>query len=430
MKRYEVRKEFFGSIVYDFLTRKFIAFDEKSTNSLVSLTQENIKDLPLNVLNALKKNDFIKNGELNYSIADNKPLNKVLSAPLRLHLAYTARCNLNCAHCFARDYNNKKGVNPLTFKQKVDILDQMLDLGIHEILIGGGEPFIEPDFIDYLRECEKRNMNTKVFTNGHLITDEIIEELSKIKLGYISVSVDGACDESYGKIRGISKLKSVVNTIKKLTEKCQFPVVMQTTATKTNFGEIEALLQLAKDTHVKRLKVRPIKPGGSVLENQNIVLKPEEFLEFIKKMETAWQEKYKNDFELDYSWGNARLYFDCSENTIEMEGLPQPHIGYGCLAGKISIFIDPCGNAFPCVFLVSYIGADAYENVREHSIQEVWENGPTFHKLRNLVGNEKCLNCKSYSVCRGGCIARILYAKQPINGVDPWCLEKFFPAKL
>ena len=57
---------------------------------------------------------------------------------------------------------------------------------------------------------------------------------------------------------------------------------MQTTATKANFEEIEDLLKLAKDTNVKRLKIRPIKPGGSVLQHQNIVLEPEEFLNFIR----------------------------------------------------------------------------------------------------------------------------------------------------
>lgn len=430
MERFEVRKEFFGSIVYDFETKKFIAFDQDSTNFLTTQAKTEFDEIPEDSLKKLEKHGYIKDGKLNFKVIDNKPLPNVLSAPLRLHLAYTSRCNLSCAHCFARDYNNKTGKPMLSFEQKVDILDQMLELGIHEILIGGGEPFSEPDFIDFLKECEKRNINTKVFTNGHLITDEIIEKLSKIKLGYISVSVDGACEETYGKIRGIPKLADVVKTIKKLTEQCPFPIVMQTTATKANFEEIEDLLKLAKDTNVKRLKIRPIKPGGSVLQHQNIVLEPEEFLNFIRSMEKIWQQKYKGDFELDYSWGNARLYFDCEQNTIEIEGLPQPHIGYGCLAGKISIFIDPCGNAFPCVFLVSYIGADSYENINHHSIQEIWENGKTFHKLRNLTGNDKCLNCKSYSICRGGCIARILYDRQPINGVDPWCLEKFFPAKV
>jgi radical SAM protein with 4Fe4S-binding SPASM domain len=347
-----------------------------------------------------------------------------------VHLAYTSRCNLNCKHCFARDYNNKTE-NNLTFEDKVNILDQMVELGIFEILIGGGEPFIEEDFIDFLKECEKRSINTKVFTNGLLLTDEIIEELSKIKLGYISVSIDGADSITYGKMRGTeSKFMDVVDATKKLVSKCDYPVVMQTTASRINMGEIEELMTLAQKTGVNRFKVRPIKPGGSVLNNPEVVLQPEEFLGFVKEAEQIWQNKFKDDFILDYSWGNARLDFDCENDVIEIEGFPQPHTGYGCLAGKMSIFINPCGSVFPCVFLVSYIGADDSENINKQSIQQIWENGPTFNMLRNLTGNDTCLSCKSYDICRGGCIARILFENKEINAVDPWCLEKFFPAKV
>ncbi len=435
MNRYQIRNEFFGSIAYDYENKDFIAFDSNTTNVLKTLYQtEEIKPYSENsnkreFITKLYQHNFINKNKLNYEFLNNRTLPYVLSAPLRIHLAYTSKCNLNCAHCFARDYNNKMEVE-LSYEQKINILYQMKHLGINEILIGGGEPFIKRDFIDFIQESTENNINTKVFTNGLLLQDSIIKKLKDIKLGYLSVSIDGACDRSYSSIRGIHGLNIVLKNIRKLTRECDFPIVMQITATKTNLNEIKEILDLAYKTNVKRLKIRPIKPGGNVLNHPEIMISADDFLNFIYKAETYWRAKYYKNFELDYSWGNARLFFHEKSKKICVDGLPQPHIGYGCLAGKISMFIDPFGNVFPCVFLVLYLGSTQFENITNNELITIWNEGPTFKYLRNLNGNENCKKCIRYDICRGGCIARILYEGLKISDPDPWCLEKYFHSEI
>jgi radical SAM protein with 4Fe4S-binding SPASM domain len=426
MLRYEGREEFFGSIFYDFKNKDFLAFDKKYT---AMLKHGEFERLDGAFQTTAKDIELIKdNGTPNYSFIKTVPLKDLLSAPLRLHLAYTAACNLRCAHCLAGGYVGNVP-NELTFKEKIGVYEQMTSLGIHEILIGGGEPFIKKDFVAFLKEGEKRRINQKVFTNGLLLDDDIIDQIKDIQLGYLSISLDGACDKSYYEVRHVNKFDQVVDTCKKISKKVHFPVVIQTTATKANMGEVEALLEVAAETGVSKIKIRPLKPGGSILNHPNLMLSADEYLGFIKRAQEVWNVKYKNKFKLDYSWGNVRLFFDDCEDRILIDQIPQPHTGYGCLAGKISTFIDPFGKTYPCVFLDTYIKLHDEENIRKHKLIDIWKNGQTFNFLRNLKSNSTCQKCGYYASCRGGCIARILYAKQRINGQDPWCLNKYFPMK-
>lgn len=423
MLRFEARDEFFGSVFYDFKKRNFISFDMEATKMLKSPINTWDEDF----LSQCKEFGLLTDEAKNYYFLGNKPMEGVLSAPLRLHLAYTARCNLRCAHCLGGNYvGNSNG--ELTFEEKVGIYDQMVDMGVHEVLIGGGEPFIDNTLIDFLKEGAKRHINQKVFTNGLLLNDELINEIKNLPLGYISVSMDGACDDSYYLVRGVRRFSDIIDACKALTQKVKYPVVIQVTATRANFGEIKEYLRLASEIGIAKLKIRPLKPGGTILKHSELVLSAEEYLTFIRTAQEEWNEKYKNKFILDYSWGNARLLFDENETKkILVENVPQPHTGYGCLAGKISMFVDPFGKVFPCVFLGSYLPLTKYEDVRLHSLQDIWTNGPAFTSLRNLEGNNRCKTCNKYAICRGGCIARTLYAKKSINDPDPWCIDRYFP---
>ncbi len=423
MLRFEGREEFFGSVFYDFENKNFISF---YINTTETLKDPKLSNKDKNFEMQCNKIGLLKGNKPNYYFIKNESFPNVLSAPLRLHLAYTAACNLRCAHCLGGNYVGKVP-NELTYKEKIDIYNQMVNLGIREILIGGGEPFIKEDFVDFLREGAKRDINQKVFTNGLLLNEKIIDQIKDIPLAYLSVSLDGACDKSYYEVRHVSKFDQVVDTCKQLTKKVKFPVVIQTTATRANINEIDQFLEIAAETGVSKLKIRPLKPGGSILKHSDLVLSALEYLNFIKTAQEHWTKNYKNKFSLDYSWGNVRLFFDEPNSKIIVDQIPQPHMGYGCLAGKISMFIDPAGKTFPCVFLDSYINLDEYENVRCHSLKDIWKNGPTFNLLRNLNGNTKCMNCRYYGVCRGGCIARILYAQKKMSDPDPWCLNEYFP---
>ena len=167
MERYVVRHEFFGGLVYDRQQDTNILIDEEFYGTLAYL--KNIPDTK--ILQAIGEEDasfledeeFLVNYHPNYRLIDSGFTNDTLSAPGRVHFYYTSSCNLNCAHCFSKSDSSPF---EMTFEEKIHMLDQMYELGVNEILIGGGEPFTKRDFPDFVEACLARDIVTKVFTNG------------------------------------------------------------------------------------------------------------------------------------------------------------------------------------------------------------------------------------------------------------------------
>ena len=432
MERYVVRHEFFGGLVYDRYEDTNILIDEEFYGTLAYL--KNIPDTK--ILQAIGEEDasfledeeFLVNYHPNYRLIDSGFTNDTLSAPGRVHFYYTSSCNLNCAHCFSKSDSSPF---EMTFEEKIHMLDQMYELGVNEILIGGGEPFTKRDFPDFVEACLARDIVTKVFTNGLLLNDEkLVQRMAKWNLKYLSISIDGSDESEYERVRGVKGLSLIKDNLKLLKQYCSFTIAASITINPYNFQTAGKLLALIDEFGFDRLKVRPVKPAGNVIKNRDVFLTAEQYLFFIKEAQNIWNKKYKDKFTLDFSWGDTRLVYNSDDNTIVPLDIVYPYEGYGCFAGKVNIVFDSNGNALTCGFLPDELKKSEIDNLRNKSIKDIWNNGIKFLSLRELEGNAACLSCNYYSVCRGGCMARNLFFGKDINYPDPWCIRKHFPIVL
>ena len=427
--QFEGRLEFFGSLFWNFYNGDTFAFDKESTEILKDILKNPhyINQLIINKKEFIKKCEkigLIKKTKPNYYFIINTPnKNKILSAPIRIHYAITSKCNLNCKHCFTRNIldSDKK---ELTFEKKIDIFNQMNKLGIREMLVSGGEPFIYPKFIDFLREGCKRNINIKVFSNGFLITNKIINQIKNIPIDYLAISIDGATEYSFKKIRGAQDFNKLKKIIKSLSSQCKFPIVMQITVSKINYNDIDNYFKIAIEAGVKRIKIRALKPGGEILNNPSMMISFKDYLKFCKKAEQIFLERnYKKKFglKLDCTIGNIRLTYHHS--NLMLENIPQPYGGFGCVGGKITLFIDSFGYVHPCAFIDNFLDKSQSKNIKNLSIKKIWNNSENICSMRNLKGNSKCFSCYLYNLCRGGCKARSTYHYKTsnLNFPDGWC---------
>ena len=93
-----------------------------------------------------------------------------------LCLDITRRCNLSCDFC-ARGPAQKKTMS----KEIIDgALDQLTDVYVGEIRLSGGEPFLEPELIDYtVNGIIERNIKVaciSIFTNGTVYDNKQIDD--------------------------------------------------------------------------------------------------------------------------------------------------------------------------------------------------------------------------------------------------------------
>lgn len=428
--RYTVRKEYFGGLMYDKYADAYIPINKEFYETLKKIRDLQDDTFLLDKHRALLlREGILTPSGISYRIVEQKTIGSNLSAPVRIHFCYTNECNMNCKHCFTKLQNLNSP--EMTLSEKVEMLDQMEELGISEVLVGGGEPLYKKnEFLAFIDECNKRDINIKIFTNGLLLTPEMIKELAKKRIKYISVSIDGTNEEEYAETRGVRALEQVINNVRTAKEKFSFPVAMSVTVNGYNYKNAQGYLEVAARANVDRIKIRPTKPSGNVLINPEVYLSPEQYLDFLKDAQNIWNTHYKDKMKLDFSWGDTRIKYNSDSKALEVLNNPFPYLGFGCFAGKGSMVIRANGDVSPCGFLPEGMQIYKSDNICKKTIKELWDHGRRFASLRELDGNEKCFACKYYDVCRGGCIARILYDKKKITDPDPWCLADYFPAKL
>jgi MoaA/NifB/PqqE/SkfB family radical SAM enzyme len=96
--------------------------------------------------------------------------------PLSFDLEITARCNLNCRHCYINLPAGDKDARAqeLGAAEIMDIARQAVDMGALWCLITGGEPLLRHDFAEIYTGLKRMGLLVSVFTNATLISHEHI----------------------------------------------------------------------------------------------------------------------------------------------------------------------------------------------------------------------------------------------------------------
>lgn len=88
-------------------------------------------------------------------------------------------CSLSCPHCFRRDprFDSIKD-NPLSHEEVVSYIREAVGLGLRSIkILGRGEPFENPRFLEFLTEVTTLGIGVSIFTKGHVLgSDELAKE--------------------------------------------------------------------------------------------------------------------------------------------------------------------------------------------------------------------------------------------------------------
>lgn len=134
-----------------------------------------------------------------------------------LRISVTEKCNLRCKYCMPEGGIKLKPKNELlTFDEIVKLSKIFVSHGIKKIRITGGEPFVRKDLpilLSQISEIESLQ-SIAISTNGILLSN-YVDELKKLKLVNINVSLDSLKKEKFEYITRYSSLENVLNGINK-----------------------------------------------------------------------------------------------------------------------------------------------------------------------------------------------------------------------
>jgi radical SAM protein with 4Fe4S-binding SPASM domain len=185
-------------------------------------------------------------------------------SPVAISIEPTTACNLKCPECpsglrqFTRPTGNlKPDVNSEILKQ----------LGKHLQYINyyfQGEPFINPNFLDFVKNARDKNIYVLTSTNAHFIDEKTANKIVDSGLSELTVSIDGTTQETYANYRIEGELSKVLDGIKNIVKakkerNSNYPrVTLQFLVTQQNEHQIDEVKALQKSLGADGLNLKTI----------------------------------------------------------------------------------------------------------------------------------------------------------------------------
>ena len=212
-----------------------------------------------------------KNTDLN--IAELEQGKEVLqSYPRRLVFELTNACNLNCVMCG----RNAADFKPTMFDMDVfRSFEPLMDTVEEVTLMGWGEPTIHPHFNEML-EIINRHSARKYFCSNGMNLKKIKDAIFDYQVDVFAVSLDGATDETNGRIRRGSKIDQITEDLKdivriKKERGLAYPWInFVFCAMRSNIQELPDLVRLAAEIGIEEVKVVYLTVFGEDLMNESL----------------------------------------------------------------------------------------------------------------------------------------------------------------
>ena len=141
-----------------------------------------------------------------------------LDAPICLTWELTYACNLACVHCLSS--SGRRDPKELSTAEALSVVDQLADLQVFYINIGGGEPMIRKDFFDIVDHAIDRYVGVKFSTNGYYIDHAAAERMAASDLLDIQISLDGFDAATNDAVRGEGSWKQARTAMDNLAKAC------------------------------------------------------------------------------------------------------------------------------------------------------------------------------------------------------------------
>lgn len=337
-----------------------------------------------------------------------------ISTLLTASYEITNDCNMSCVHCYNRDIiNNKKNIS---LSKKLEIINKIYSMGIVELVICGGEPFLDKDIIKIIDECKKLGIRIVILTNGILLNEDMIFELEK-RLGrydVIQVSYDELKSNKITTQRKLNENQILkLNNNIKLLQNSNLNVEYNITITSLNQNDVENIFNKLVNLGAKKIGSTPYVPlGGKKYD----LLKPDyDYLmrinEVIKKI-----AKINN---CNYLGGIDGHVCQRSNKAINKK-IKMTKKFRECTAAEFKFHVKSNGDIYPCVFMTDV----------KFKLGNIFNLDYEFNERMKSIKNSiksslplKCNSCELIEECQGGCPGLIYDRYKELNRVDPRCIN-------
>lgn len=355
------------------ITNKFCVSKERATHDYAQLAEQ-IHEL-------IKPDGACPIHDLDLEILP--PFSSIPSAPYRMDLAITYRCNNDCLHCYnarTRDYPE------LSTENWYHILDMLWEIGIPHVVFTGGEPTLRDDLHKLIAHAEQNGQITGINTNGRRLSNPgYVDSLVKAGLDHVQITLESHDPDIHdAMVDARGAWKQTVSGIRNVLDTSLY-VMTNTTMLKNNSPTLIETLEFLSHAGVPTIGLNALIYSGRGLSVKTGISESE--LQFI--LHDAREITSTNNQRL--IWYTPTQY--CNFDPMQLE------LGVkGCTAAMYNMCIEPNGDVIPCQSYYQSLG-----NILTEPWKSIW-NHPIATGLRERKNiPDKCLKCSLVAECGGGC---------------------------
>jgi radical SAM protein with 4Fe4S-binding SPASM domain len=338
-----------------------------------------------------------------------------LAAPTEVGFELLPYCNLRCFHCFSNSSPDQPYTG-LSLRKIGALYDELVELQVFKIYLGGGEPFARRDILEIIELAVDRSLAVTISTNGSFLTERHLEVLGRIRPALIQISLDGASAETHDGIRGPGSFRKATGALK-LLRTAGIRTAIGTVACQTNFQEIPDILQIALDLGVNCFHLMGLQPAGrahSSYESQRLTENQWLFLhDFFNLRGSALRDVIDLQVEIEkFVLFKHRLFTPPGQ----LDSFSK--LWCTCPCARRLCTIAANGDVLPCELMRDVIAG----NVHSRPLSKIWKRSPAFESIRKRsLGIAACSDCPFWDCCQGGCAAATLNLTGALTGADPRC---------
>ncbi len=312
-----------------------------------------------------------------------EPFTTPVSAPYRMDLALTYRCNDDCSHCYVARDKNYPELSTAEWKR---VIDRVWEVGIPHICFTGGEATVRDDLRELIEYAEDVGLVTGLLTNGRTLSDRAyLDGLLEAGLDHIQITIESHDPAVHDRMVGCEGAwQETVDGIRNTVDADVY-VMTNTTITDLNSDGLEETVAFIAGLGVNTFACNGLIYAGKG-RDVGIGIPEKDLQPILEKVQAAAAEH-----EMRLIWYTPTQY--CELNPIEME------LGVkGCTAARYNMCVEPNGDVIPCQSYYQALG-----NILRDDWPSIWEHRVAVDLRERAWLPAKCEGCEELALCGGGC---------------------------
>jgi radical SAM protein with 4Fe4S-binding SPASM domain len=305
------------------------------------------------------------------------------TAPYRMDLALTYRCNDDCAHCYNARPRDYAEISTTEWKH---IIDKVWALGIPHIVFTGGEPTLRDDLPELVAYAEANGQITGVNTNARRLSDpKFVEALVEAGLDHIQITVESHDPAIHDQMVG--KRGAWQQTIQGLRNVLATPlyVMTNTTMLQANSPSLAETLDFLASEGVPTIGLNALIYSGQGLTVGTGIQESE-----LPPLLDLAQEKTAH-YGQRLIWYTPTQYCNFDPQQLEL-GVK------GCTAALYNMCVEPDGGVLPCQSYYQQLG-----NLLTDPWDAIWNHELSVRLREREYVPPVCEDCALLAECGGGC---------------------------